>query len=78
LVDPRQPEGVLGALLVEVGVVDTHPPVISVLLANKDGVGEPLRMKTSMMKPTVSSLVSSFLMASCRSSAKRRRCCCLG
>jgi hypothetical protein len=41
----RQPEGVLGAVLVEVGVVDAHPPLVRVLLANEDGVGEPLRME---------------------------------
>jgi hypothetical protein len=45
LVNPRQPEGVLGAVLVEVGVVDTHPPLVQVLLADEDGVSEPLRME---------------------------------
>jgi hypothetical protein len=45
LVQPRQPEGVLGAVLVEVGVVDAHPPLIRVLLADVDGVGEPLGME---------------------------------
>jgi hypothetical protein len=45
LVNPRQPEGVLGAVLVEVGVVNTHPPLVRVLLADEDGVGEPLRME---------------------------------
>jgi hypothetical protein len=32
-------------VLVEVGVVDAHPPLICVLLADEDGVGEPLRME---------------------------------
>jgi hypothetical protein len=45
LVNPRQPEGVLGAVLVEVGVVDAHPPLVRVLLADEDGVREPLRME---------------------------------
>jgi hypothetical protein len=45
LIDPRQPEGVLGVVLVEVGVVDAHPPLVRVLLANEDGVGEPLRVE---------------------------------
>jgi hypothetical protein len=45
LINLRQPEGVLGAVLVEVGVVDAHPPLVQVLLADKDGVGEPLRME---------------------------------
>jgi hypothetical protein len=45
LIDPRQPEGVLGAVLVEVSVVDAHPPLVRVLLADEDGVGEPLRME---------------------------------
>jgi hypothetical protein len=45
LIYPRQPEGVLGAVFVEVGVVDAHPPLICVLLANNDRVGEPLRME---------------------------------
>jgi hypothetical protein len=45
LINPRQPEGVLGAVLVEVGVVDAHPPLVRVLLANEDGVGKPLRME---------------------------------
>jgi hypothetical protein len=32
-------------VLVEVGVVDTHPPLVGVLLVDEDGVGEPLRME---------------------------------
>jgi hypothetical protein len=32
-------------MLVEVGVVDAHPPLVSVLLANEDEVGKPLRME---------------------------------
>jgi hypothetical protein len=45
LIYPRQPEGVLGVVLVEVGVVDTHPPLVRVLLADEDRVGQPLRME---------------------------------
>jgi hypothetical protein len=45
LIYPWQPEGVLGAVLVEVGVVDAHHPLIYVLLADEDGVGEPIRME---------------------------------
>jgi hypothetical protein len=45
LVYPRQPEGVLGAVLVEVGVVDAHPLLVRVLLADEDEVSEPLRME---------------------------------
>jgi hypothetical protein len=45
LINPRQPEGVLGAVLVEVSVVDAHPIIVRVLLADEDGVGEPLRME---------------------------------
>jgi hypothetical protein len=44
LIYPRQPEGVLGAVLVEVDVVDAHPPLIRVLV-DEDGVGEPLRVE---------------------------------
>jgi hypothetical protein len=32
-------------VLVEVGVVDAHPPLVRVLLADEDGVDEPLRME---------------------------------
>jgi hypothetical protein len=32
-------------VLVEVGVVDTHPPLVGVLLADEVGVGEPLKME---------------------------------
>jgi hypothetical protein len=45
LINPRQPKGVLGSVLVEVSVVDAHPPLIRVLLADEDGVCEPLRME---------------------------------
>jgi hypothetical protein len=45
LIYPRQPKRVLGAVLVEVGVGNAHPPLIRVLLADEDGVGEPLRME---------------------------------
>jgi hypothetical protein len=45
LINPSQPERALGAVLVEVGVVDAHPPLLRVLLANENVVGEPLRME---------------------------------
>jgi hypothetical protein len=45
LVYPWQPEGVLGAVLVEVSVVNAHSPLVRVLLGDEDGVGEPLRME---------------------------------
>jgi hypothetical protein len=45
LIYSRQPEGVLGAVLVEVDLVDAHPPLVGVLLVDEDGVGEPLRME---------------------------------
>jgi hypothetical protein len=45
LINPWQPEGVLGAVLVEVGVVDALPLLVQVLLADEDGVGELLRME---------------------------------
>jgi hypothetical protein len=32
-------------MLVEISVVDAHPPLVRVLLAEEDGVGEPLRME---------------------------------
>jgi hypothetical protein len=45
LVYPRQPKGVLGAVFLEIGVVDAHPPLVRVLLADEDRVGEPLKME---------------------------------
>jgi hypothetical protein len=45
LIYPRQPEGVVGVVFVELGVVDAHPPLVGVLIADEDGVGEPLRME---------------------------------
>jgi hypothetical protein len=45
LIIPQQPERVLREVLVVVGVVDAHPPLVRVLLADEDGVGEPLRME---------------------------------
>jgi hypothetical protein len=45
LINLRQLERVLGAALAEVGVVHAHPPLVRVLFADEDGVGEPLRME---------------------------------
>jgi hypothetical protein len=45
LTNPRYPEGVLAVVLVEVGVVEAHPPLVRALLADEDGIGEPLRME---------------------------------
>jgi hypothetical protein len=45
LIYTRQPEGVLGAVLIEVGVVDAHPPLFRVLLADENGICEPLGME---------------------------------
>jgi hypothetical protein len=39
LVYAWQPEGVLGAVLVLVGVVNAHPLLVRVLLTDEDGVG---------------------------------------
>jgi hypothetical protein len=44
LVNPRQPEGFLGAVFVEIGVVDAYPPLVRVL-ADEDGVGKLLGME---------------------------------
>jgi hypothetical protein len=44
LVNPWQPEGVLGAMFVEISVVDAHPPLIRVLLTDEDEIGYPFRM----------------------------------
>jgi hypothetical protein len=35
-------------VLVEVGVVDAHPPLVRVLLADEDRVGEPLGLENFM------------------------------
>jgi hypothetical protein len=32
-------------MFVEISVVDAHPPLVRVLLADEDGVGKPLRME---------------------------------
>jgi hypothetical protein len=32
-------------VLVEISVVDAHPPLIRDLLADEDGVGKPLKME---------------------------------
>jgi hypothetical protein len=45
LFNPRQPEGALGAVFVKIGVVNAHPPLVRVLFADNDGVGEPLVME---------------------------------
>jgi hypothetical protein len=33
-----------GVMLVDIGVVDAHPPLVRVL-ADEDGIGEPLRVE---------------------------------
>jgi hypothetical protein len=78
LINPQQPEGVLGVVFVEISVVDAHPPLVRVFLRARTGLASHSRWKTSLMKPSMSSLASSFLMALRRSSAKQRRCCHLG
>jgi hypothetical protein len=45
LVNPRQSEGVLGAVFVEIDIVNSYPPLVRVLLMDKDRVGKPLRME---------------------------------
>jgi hypothetical protein len=45
LVNPWQPKRVLVAVFIEIGVVDAHPPLVHVLLADEDGVGKSLRME---------------------------------
>src|SRR5664279_99710 len=50
LVNARQSERVLGASLVQVSVINAHPPS-SVLLQHKDWIGQPLRMKNFNNEP---------------------------
>ena len=42
MVDAWEPERILWAVLVEVCVVDAHPPLVVDLLEDKDWVGQPL------------------------------------
>ena len=44
LVDAWKSKGILWTVLVEVCVVDTHPPFIIVLLEDEDRVGQPLEV----------------------------------
>jgi hypothetical protein len=43
LINARQPKVILRAILVEIGVINTHPPFI-ILLLYKDGISYPLWM----------------------------------
>jgi len=42
LVDARESEGILRAMLVEVSVVDAHPPLVVVLFENEYWICQPL------------------------------------
>jgi hypothetical protein len=78
LINLQQLERILGAVLVEVGVVEHILHSIVFFLRTRTGLASHSGWKTSRMKLVASSFGSSFLMASCRSSAKQRRCCHLG
>jgi hypothetical protein len=43
LINARQPEVILRAMLVEIGVINTYPPFI-ILFSYKDGISYPLWM----------------------------------
>ena len=44
LVDARESEGILRAMLVEVCVIDAHPPLIVILFENEYWIRQPLRV----------------------------------
>src|SRR5664279_2365049 len=50
LVNARQSKRVLGASLIQVGVVNTHPPS-SVFLQHKNWIGQPFGMKNFGNEP---------------------------
>jgi hypothetical protein len=45
LINSRQTKRILRAVFVEVSVVDAHPPLVCVFLADEDRVGKPLKME---------------------------------
>ena len=44
LVDARQTERVLRAVLIEIGIINTHPPVLFILFENEYKICKPLGM----------------------------------
>ena len=52
MVNARESEGVLRAVLVEVCVVDIHPPLVVVLLEDEDGVSQPLGVVNFFDEPS--------------------------
>ena len=51
MVDAWEPERILWAVLVEVGVVDAHPSLVVVLFKNEDRIRQPLRMVNFLDEP---------------------------
>ena len=51
MVDAWEPERTLCTMLVEVGVVDAHPPLIVVLLKNGDKICQPLGVVNFLDEP---------------------------
>ena len=52
MVDAREPEGILRAMLIEVCVVDAHPPLVVVLLLDEHRVGQPIRVVDFLDEPS--------------------------
>ena len=47
----RQPERILRAMLVQISVVDAHPPLVVVLLLDEHRVSEPFGMIDFLDEP---------------------------
>ena len=51
MIDSRESEWIFRTVLVEVGVVDAHPPLIVVLLEDENWVGQPLGVVYFLNEP---------------------------
>ena len=52
MIDSRESEGIFQTVLVEVSVVDAHPPLVVVLFKNEDRIRQPLGVVNFLDEPS--------------------------
>jgi hypothetical protein len=77
LIDVQEGERIFRAHLIQAGVIDAHSPLLAFLL-DHHGIGQPLGVVISRIKPVVRSLLISSPMALCFSLSKRHSRCFAG
>jgi hypothetical protein len=78
MIYPRESEGILRAVLIEIGIVDAHAPINFIFFSTRTGFASHSGCSTSLMNPADTRQANPARMASLLLGVKRGRLCRIG